>query len=97
MSRGQLAKMDALTAGWTATPTGQTFADVPAGSAFYGYIEQAASRGVISGYPCGGADEPCVPPANRPYFRPFADVTRGQTAKIIANSFFPSCQTPARP
>jgi hypothetical protein len=24
-------------------------------------------------------------------------VTRAQTAKIIANSFFPNCQTPVRP
>jgi hypothetical protein len=33
---------------------------------------------------------------NRPYFRPNADVTRGQAAKIVANTFFPGCETPAR-
>ena len=31
VTRGQLAKMDALTAGWTETPTTQTFEDVRAG------------------------------------------------------------------
>jgi hypothetical protein len=96
ITRGQLAKIDALTAGWTETPASQTFQDVPPGSTFYVYIEQAATRGVIAGYPCGGAGEPCIGPGNRPYFRPYNNVTRAQTAKIIANSFFPNCQTPQR-
>ena len=39
---------------------------------------------MVSGYPCGGAGEPCDP-QNRPYFRPSNNVTRGQIAKIIAN------------
>jgi hypothetical protein len=95
VTRGQLAKMDALTAGFTETPTGQTFEDVPPGRTFYVYIERLATRGYIQGYPCGGPFEPCVAPANRPYFRPYNNVTRAQTAKIIANSFFPNCQTPA--
>jgi len=40
--------------------------------------------------------EPCVGPGNRPYFRPYNNVTRAQTAKIIADSFFPNCQTPTK-
>jgi hypothetical protein len=96
VTRGQLSKMDALTAGLTAVPTTQTFEDVPPGSTFYPWIEQLSNLGVISGYPCGGAGEPCVPPGNRPYFRPYNDVTRAQTAKIIANTFFPNCQTPIK-
>ena len=55
-----------------------------------------ASRGIISGYPCGGAGEPCVAPANRPYFRPSNNATRGQTAKIVAATFFPGCEAPRR-
>ena len=39
-----------------------------------------------------GAGEPCVPPANLPYFRPNANVTRGQTSKIVANTFYPNCR-----
>jgi hypothetical protein len=94
VTRGQLAKMDGLAAGWTETPTTQTFADSPPGSPFYLYIERAARRGVVSGYPCGGPSEPCQPPTNRPYFRPGNPVTRAQAAKIVANSFFPNCSTP---
>jgi hypothetical protein len=93
LTRSQLAKIDTLAAGFSETPTGQMFEDVPPGSTFYTYIERMASRGIVGGYPCGGALEPCQTPANRPYFRPNNDVTRGQTAKIVTNSFFPGCQT----
>ena len=51
---------------------------------------------VISGCTCGGSGEPCVPPGNRPYFRPYGSATRGQSAKIVANTFYPGCQTPGR-
>ena len=83
-------------AGWIDTPTAQTFEDVPPSSTFYLYIERLATRGIIGGYSCGGPTEPCVAPGNRPYYRPGVNITRAQTAKIIANSFFPSCQTPVR-
>jgi hypothetical protein len=96
VTRGQLSKITSGAAGWTETPTGQTFEDVPPGSTFYLYIERMASRGIISGYPCGGPFEPCVAPNNRPYFRPNNNATRGQMAKIAAEAFFPNCQTPAR-
>ena len=35
-------------------------------------------------------------PGNRAYFRWGADATRGQMAKIAAQTFFPNCATPAR-
>ncbi|MEO5953754.1 MAG: S-layer homology domain-containing protein, partial [Chloroflexia bacterium] len=59
-------------------------------STFYLWIENLASRSIISGYPCGGPAEPCGP-TNLPYFRPGNNATRGQTAKIVSNTFFPSC------
>ena len=37
---------------------------------------------MISGYACGGTGEPCP----GLYFRPAATVTRGQTAKFVANA-----------
>ncbi len=94
VTRGQLSKIVAGAALWTETPTGQTFEDVLPGSTFYGYIERLAASAVIGGYPCGGAGEPCVAPANRPYFRPNNNATRGQMSKIAAQAFFPGCQTP---
>jgi hypothetical protein len=57
---------------------------------------RVAVRGVVSGYPCGRAGEPCVAPPNRPYFRPANHATRGQLSKIAAAAFFPNCATPAR-
>jgi hypothetical protein len=92
VTRGQLSKIVSGAAGWTETPTGQTFEDVLPGSTFYRYVEQIAGRSIVSGYPCGGPFEPCVPPANRPYFRPNNNATRGQMSKIAAQSFFPACQ-----
>jgi hypothetical protein len=91
MTRGQLAKIVSNAAGYNDPPSGQTFEDVPVGSTFYTWVERVASRAIIVGYPCGGAGEPCVPPGNRPYFRPNSPVTRGQTAKIVTSAFFPSC------
>ncbi|HMA34575.1 MAG TPA: S-layer homology domain-containing protein [Chloroflexia bacterium] len=85
-TRGQLAKIAANSAGFVDPVSGQTFEDVPPSNGFYPFIERMASRGLISGYTCGGPSEPCVPPGNRPYFRWGADVTRGQLAKIIANA-----------
>ena len=95
VTRGQTAKIVAIAAGFSATPTAQTFEDVPPSGTFYPWVEQMASRGIIGGYPCGGPGEPCQPPSNRPYFRPNNNVTRGQTAKIVTNSFFPNCQNPS--
>jgi hypothetical protein len=44
----------------------------------------------MQGYACGGPGEPCDG-ANRNYFRPFNNVTRGQTSKIVSTTFFPDC------
>jgi hypothetical protein len=96
-TRGQISKIVANAAGFTEPVTGQTFEDVSPGSTFYDYVERLATRGVMSGYPCGGAGEPCVPPDNLSYFRPNRNATRGQTSKIVANTFFPDCNPPSRP
>lgn len=69
----------------TATICDLQFADVPPNNAFYTYTRCLACRGVMSGYTCGGAGEPCDAGAN-PYFRPSSPITRGQIAKIVANA-----------
>jgi len=94
MTRSQLAKIDANVAGYNdpVSSNQQTFRDVPFNNTFWLYIERAYMHGVIGGYPCGASGEPC--PGT--YFRPSNSVTRGQTAKIIANTFFPDCQLAAR-
>jgi hypothetical protein len=96
VTRGQLAKIVSGAAGYTETPTGQIFEDVPPTGTFYLWVERLAGRGIIGGYPCGGPFEPCVAPDNRPYFRPINSATRGQMSNIAANAFFPNCATPAR-
>ncbi|HMA33022.1 MAG TPA: S-layer homology domain-containing protein [Chloroflexia bacterium] len=63
----------------------QDFEDVPTNSPFYTYIHNLFVDGVVGGYACGGPGEPCVPPGNLPYFRPGANVTRGQNAKFTDN------------
>jgi hypothetical protein len=85
ITRGQLSKIVANAAGFSEEPIAQSFQDVAPGSTFYAYIERMAGRGIISGYQCGSPGEPCGP-ANRPYFRPNANATRGQIAKIVANA-----------
>ncbi|MGA7732043.1 MAG: S-layer homology domain-containing protein, partial [Chloroflexia bacterium] len=62
------------------------FEDVPPGSTFHPHIQELRCRGIVNGYPCGSAGEPCVPPDNRPYFRPQNNVTRGQLSKIVVLS-----------
>ena len=95
-SRGQLSKIvaNAAGAGESVPTTRQTYTDVQPDSPFWLYIERLSARGVMSGYQCGGAGEPCDGGA-RPYFRPEANVTRAQAAKIVANTFFPGCDTAA--
>jgi len=95
-TRGQITKIDANAAGFSEPPVGQSFEDVPPGSPFYTYTERLASRSIMQGYLCNSIpSEPCIPPTNRPYFRPFNNATRGQTSKIVANTFFPNCDTPS--
>ncbi|HEX8228366.1 MAG TPA: N,N-dimethylformamidase beta subunit family domain-containing protein [Chloroflexia bacterium] len=69
----------------TPVPTGTpntTFGDVAQEDVFKPYLEWMASRGYISGYPCGGDAEPC--PGT--YFRPAASVTRGQLLKMVVSA-----------
>src|SRR5205814_9955230 len=77
-----------------------SFVDVPYGQPFWLYIERVYANGVISGYTGDGVTvNPCtglVEQIGFLYFRPCANSTRGQTAKIVANTFYPGCQTPAR-
>jgi glucose/arabinose dehydrogenase/plastocyanin len=80
VTRGQLSKIVVTAAGWgTINPGTSTFADVPASSPFYSYVETSYCHQVISGYDCGGSGEPCP----GLYFRPGNTATRAQIAKIV--------------
>jgi hypothetical protein len=94
-TRGQISKIVSNAAGLSDPPGVAKFEDVLPGSTFFDYVQRLANRGVIGGYACGGPGEPCVPPGNRPYFRPGSTATRGQTAKIVSNTFLPDCVTPS--
>jgi len=96
VTRGQLSKITSNAANYSDPSVGQIFEDAPTTHAFYVWIQRLASRGIIDGYPCGSdLSEPCIAPANRPYFRPGTDVTRGQASKIVANTFPDDCLLPA--
>ncbi|HEY0072381.1 MAG TPA: S-layer homology domain-containing protein [Chloroflexia bacterium] len=88
ISRGQIAKIVAIAAGFDEDPGPQAFQDVAQNdSPFYDWINRLAHRGVMSGYPCdANADEPCVHPNDLPYFRPGDPTSRGQLAKIVSNA-----------
>jgi hypothetical protein len=75
VTRGQLSKIVVLAAigarGWTLiSPPTATFTDVAVGSTFFSYVETAVCHGMINGYSDGT-------------FRPAANATRGQIAKIV--------------
>jgi hypothetical protein len=90
-SRGQLSKIVSNAAGFSEVHTEVHYADVAVGDTFYQFVMRLTSRAVMGGYVCGQvAWEPCDG-ANRPYFRPGAAVTRGQAAKIVANTYLPAC------
>ncbi|MGA7732768.1 MAG: S-layer homology domain-containing protein [Chloroflexia bacterium] len=86
VTRGQLSKIVANAAGFFEPSGAQQFEDVPTGSTFFDFVWRLADRGIINGYPCGGLFEPCVPPGNLPYFRPNANITRGQISKIVSEA-----------
>ncbi|MDQ3929970.1 MAG: S-layer homology domain-containing protein, partial [Chloroflexota bacterium] len=95
VTRGQLAKIISNAAFFEDAPGGQMFEDVYPGSTFYYWINQLARRGIITGYPCGSVpNEPCSP-NKYPYFRPNANATRGQIAKIVSNAREYSDDVPA--
>jgi hypothetical protein len=78
--------MVAASAGFNESPGPQIFQDVPTAHPFYAWINRMANRGLIGGYQCGTQPgEPCIAPNNSPYYRPYANATRGQIAKIVAN------------
>jgi hypothetical protein len=64
---------------------GQCFADVLPDNPFYDFANRIYMEDLVTGYPCGGAGEPCDS-ENRPYYRPGAQVNRGQMAKFIDNA-----------
>ena len=66
----------------SATPTAEPHEALPPG---------IGVQDVTGGYTCGESGEPCIPPTNRPYFRPNNPATRGQTSKIVSLAFFPHC------
>jgi hypothetical protein len=94
-TRGQLSKIVSNAAGYSEAVSGQSYADVIPSDPFYQYIERLTTRHVMSGYPCD-ADGYCDD-QNRPYFRAWAQVTRGQAAKMVSNTFFPNCQASPLP
>ncbi len=102
MTRGQAAKVVSNAAGYqdNILPSQQTFADAPPTDPFWLYIERVSLHGVISGYTEDGVTiNPCtgnVEQVGQFYFRSCNNVTRGQASKIVANAFYPGCQTPAR-
>ncbi len=70
-TRGQMVKIIVLAAGLPlVTPATATFSDVPVGSPFFSFVETAAAHQIVGGYADGT-------------FRPAANVTRGQLAKIV--------------
>jgi hypothetical protein len=95
-TRGQISKIVSNSANFTDPPGSQKFADVAPGSTFYDWVNRLANKGIMGGYNCGGAGEPCGP-GNLPYFRPGNNATRGQTSKIVAGAFFPTCQAESAP
>ncbi len=92
-TRGQISKIVSIAANFNDSipDTQQTFTDVPKNSPFWLYIERLSERSIIGGYSDAahcGTGIPC--------FRYGDQTTRGQMAKIAANTFYPGCQTPLR-
>jgi virginiamycin B lyase len=85
VSRGQAAKIIALSAGLGGRVSRQTFADVPPTSPFFIAVEALVAHGLANGYRCGASGEPCDD-QNRPYYRPSTNITRGQLAKLIGGA-----------
>jgi S-layer homology domain len=84
-TRAQMVKIVVLGFGYpvvtTTATVDYTFTDVPPANPFFPVVETAAAHQIVSGYTCGGPGEPCDA-QHRPYFRPYANVTRGQLSKI---------------
>lgn len=63
----------------TATPVDCLFVDVCATDYFYNAVKSLNQAGVLSGY---SANPPCV--AGSPCFRPYDNMTRAQSVKVVA-------------
>jgi hypothetical protein len=61
----------------------QDFQDVPQSNPFFNNLRNLYRAGIVSGYNCGGPNEPCVPPENLPYYRPGGYVSRLQMSKFV--------------
>jgi hypothetical protein len=85
ITRGQIAKVVSNAAALDDDPGPQVYEDVAPDNTFYAWVNRLSGHGYMGGYPCGGEGEPCGA-ENRPYFRPFANATRGQIAKIVSNA-----------
>jgi hypothetical protein len=66
-------------------PNGQCFTDVLPSNNFFDYINRIYQDGIVSGYACGGLNEPCDA-QHRPYYRPNKNVNRQSMAKFIDNA-----------
>ena len=83
ITRGQIMKVVVIANDLSAPlPTNPTFTDVPSTHPFFQWVEIGAANGVGGGYTCGGPGEPCDQ-GDRPYFRPYTNVVRGQIAKMV--------------
>jgi len=93
ITRGQAAKFVSIAGGFNdpIPATQQTFSDVPPSNPFWVYVERVALHGIVQGYT---TSPPCT--TGTPCFLWRNNVTRGQTAKFISNTFFPNCQILAR-
>jgi hypothetical protein len=97
ITRGQAMKLIVVSMGLIASmPNIPTFADVPGSQSFHTWVETGAANGVASGYACGGPGEACDS-AMRPYFRPNANVNRGQLARMIVNAAGWQTYSPSSP
>lgn len=99
ITRGQAAKITSNAAGFTESHSEQSYQDLDPKQmvSFYIWVQRLTSRGIVSGYQCGGTNpqtgEPllCVPPNNLPYFLVNNALTRGQSSKMVGKAFFPEC------
>jgi hypothetical protein len=88
VTRGQMAKIIVNAENWTIyTPPGTsyTFADVLRSDQFFQYVETVNYWNIANGYACGGSGEPCDS-LSRPYYRPSANISRGQLSKMVTKA-----------
>ncbi|HUS14549.1 MAG TPA: hypothetical protein VM536_05965 [Chloroflexia bacterium] len=83
VTRGDLAQILAAVKAYDDDPMTQTFTDVPLYLPYHRAVEQVSAHGMLSGYSCGAAQEPCDE-EHRPYFRGGTATTRSQLAKALS-------------